>query len=43
VRFAIAGLWLLATACPAQTTTLRPDAAPAEDPQLDFEVVFKGW
>jgi hypothetical protein len=30
---------LLALTCFAQTTTLRPDAAPAEDPQLRAEAV----
>jgi hypothetical protein len=32
-------LWLLVPACLAQTTTLWPDAAPAEDPQLRAEAV----
>jgi hypothetical protein len=32
-------LWLFIPACLAQTTTLRPDAAPAEDPQLRAEAV----
>jgi len=38
-RFTISGLWLLAPACLAQTTTLRPDAAPMEDPQVRAEAV----
>jgi len=32
-------LWLAVSACFAQTTTLRPDAAPAEDPKLRAEAV----
>jgi len=32
-------LWLLIPACFAQTATLRPDAAPVEDPQLRSEAV----
>jgi len=38
-RFALSGLWLLAPACLAQSTTLRPDAAPMEDPQVRAEAV----
>jgi len=38
-RFTFPGWWLLVPACLAQTTTLRPDAAPAEDPQLRAEAV----
>ena len=38
-RFTFSGLWLLVPACLAQTTTLRPDATPAEDPQLRAEAV----
>jgi hypothetical protein len=32
-------LWLILSACFAQTTTLRPEAAPAEDPQVRAEAV----
>ena len=39
MRFAFSGLWLLVPACLAQNTTLRPDAAPAEDPQVRAEAV----
>src|ERR1035438_8598090 len=38
-RFTLSGLCLLVPACLAQTTTLRPDAAPAEDPQLRAQAV----
>jgi hypothetical protein len=38
-RFAFSGWWLLIPACLAQTPTLRPDAAPVEDPQLRAEAV----
>ena len=38
-RFTFYGWWLLVPACLAQSTTLRPDAAPAEDPQLRAEAV----
>jgi len=39
LRFTFSWWWLLVPACLAQTTTLRPDAAPAEDPQLRAEAV----
>ena len=32
-------VWLFLTACFAQTTTLRPDAAPEEDPEVRAEAV----
>lgn len=38
-RVTIGCLWLAIPACFAQTTTLRPDAAPAEDPEVRAEAV----
>jgi hypothetical protein len=39
VRLTFCFLWLALPACFAQTTTLRPDAAPAEDPEVRAEAV----
>jgi len=38
-RIAFCCVWLVLPACFAQTTTLRPDAAPAEDPEMRAEAV----
>ncbi len=38
-RATVCCLWLMIPACFAQTATLRPEAAPAEDPQLRAEAV----
>jgi hypothetical protein len=38
-RIACCCLWLVVPVCFAQTSTLRPDAAPAEDPEVRAEAV----
>jgi hypothetical protein len=38
-RIAFCCVWLVLPACFAQTTTLRPDAVPAEDPEMRAEAV----